>query len=166
MLKHLGTAKPVVLKTSACIRVPRRPRETARPTLSFQFGWGLVGASMCCCRWSRSPSTPALSISPSLPHAFSFLDFAKIAFPGQRLRDLPHSSILYLKSFYSKNLAILEFIMSICSGRKISPFGHKFILPGLLRTFQSTLFSRIIHFPCFFPMLLFPGIWHSSVWGS
>lgn len=33
-------------------------------------------------------------------------------------------------------------IISICSGRKSSPFGSKFILSGLLRTLQSTLFGE------------------------
>lgn len=34
---------------------------------------------------------------------------------------------------------------------------------GLLKTLKSTHFSNITHFPCFFPMLPFPGIWRPSL---
>lgn len=103
-LKTFNYAKPVVHK---CQRAPESPGGLVRlpnpPSISGPVC--VVGARTCCCCPSTGPSTSALSMSP-LRHAFLLLNLAKIVFPGEHLQDLPHSSILCLKSLRSENLAI------------------------------------------------------------
>lgn len=143
-IKTFRFSKACGSQTSMRTRVPRRPCETAGPTFSFRGGEGGVWTSMfCCCWWLRGPSTPALSIFPSLLHAFSLLGSAKIAFPVQHLWALPQSSILYLKSFYSKNAAILVSAYHIyLQWQEKFSFRPEVSSSGLLRTLRSTSFSR------------------------
>lgn len=152
----LTVAKPVVLKHRCAPESPGGPVRLPGPTLSVWFSRS-GGARICCC-WPRDPD---VSTPPPRPLASSQLDLAKSASlvaSASTLSDtvLVHFFIPQIWQFY-------QVLMSICSGRKISSFGCKVVLLGLLKTLKSTLFSNITHLPCFFSMVPFPGIWHSSV---
>lgn len=145
-------------------RAPGSPGELVGDGWALPCVWFRSGGARRPWCWSRGS---AVSISPSLPLVFfSLLDLAKTAFLGEHLPD-PNCSILCLTFFIPQIWQFYQVLMSICSSRKISSFGSKFVLLGLLKTLKSTLFGNITHFPCFFLVVLFPSIWRPSLlWSS